>query len=116
MDRRKELKEQYKQMKPDMGIFIIRSNLSNKCHIEGTQNLRAALNGARFKLEAGGYQNRELQKDWKEHGEKNFTIEVLKNLEYDKDETKTDYSDDLAILLMDWEERLAKENLEFYQK
>lgn len=110
MDRKKELKEQYKHMKPDMGIFIIRSNFNDKCYIEGTQNLRATINGTRFKLEAGVHPNRELQKEWKEHGEGSFTIEVLENLEYDKDEAKTDYTDDLALLLMVWEEKLAEKN------
>jgi hypothetical protein len=110
MDRKKELKEQYKQYKPEMGILIIRSNLSTKYYLEGTQNLRASINGNRFKLEAGGHKNRALQKDWLEHGEKTFTIEVLDNLEYDKDESKTDYSDDLELLIMEWEERLGQEN------
>lgn len=116
MDRKKELKEQYKQMKPDMGVFIIRSNFSNKCHIEGSLNLRATLNGFQFKLESGFHPNRELLKEWKEHGKESFSIEVLELLEYNKDEAKTDYSDDLALLLMEWEERLVKENLEFYKK
>lgn len=44
MDRKKELKEQYRQMKPQMGIFIIRSNPSNKCYFESTQNLRGRIN------------------------------------------------------------------------
>jgi hypothetical protein len=116
MDRKKELKEQYKQMKPDMGIFIIRSKFNDKCYIEATQNVRATLNGTHFKLEAGNHPNRELQKEWKEHGKENFIIEVLEKLEYDKDEIKTDYSDDLALLLMEWEEKFAQENLKFYKK
>lgn len=116
VDRKKELKEQYKQMKPDMGIFMIRPNFSNKCYIEGTKNLRGTLNGTGFKLEMGSHTNRELQKEWKEHGKENFTIEVLEQLEYDEDEAKTDYSDDLELLRMDWEEKLAKEGLVFYNK
>lgn len=114
MDRKKELKEQYKQMKPQMGIFIIRSNINNKCHIESTSNLRSTMNGAKFKLEAGNFPNRELQKAWNEQGEANFRIEILENLEYDKDESKTDYADDLALLQMEWEEKLGKECWEFY--
>jgi hypothetical protein len=116
MDRKKELKEQYKQMKPDMGIFIIRSNFGNKCLVEATKNLKAKLNGVKFQLEMGSHLNRELQQDWKENGGEGFIIEVLEQLEYDKDETKTDYSDDLALLLMEWEEKLTRENYQFYRK
>ncbi|ACL19148.1 hypothetical protein DesLBE_2253 [Desulfitobacterium sp. LBE] len=106
MDRKKELKEQYKQMRPDMGIVGVRSGKEAWCYIEGSQNLRAALNGIRFKLEAGFFPCRELMKKWQEQGGENFTFEVLEQLEYDKDETKTDYTDDLVLLLMEWEEKL----------
>ena len=116
MDRKKELREQYKQLKPQMGIFIIRSKVSNKCCIETTKDVKGRINGAKFKLGAGGYPNRELQKDWNDYGEANFTIEILENLEYDKDESKTDYTEDLALLQMIWEEKLAKENIEFYKR
>ncbi len=116
MDRKKELKEQYKRMKPDMGIFMIRSKINNRCHLEVSQNLKGALNSSKFKLEAGNHPNRELQKEWKEQGEKNFTIDILEKLEYDKEESKTDYKDELALLLMIWQEKLVEESLEFYRK
>ncbi len=42
MDKRKELKERYKRMKPDMGgIFMICSKVDNKCYIEATQDLKS---------------------------------------------------------------------------
>ncbi len=116
MDRKKELKEQYKQIKPPMGIFMIRSNADNKCFIEVTPNLKGKINSAKFQLENGSHRNRELQQAWRELGETAFTIEVLENLEYDKDEMKTDYTEDLALLKMMWEEKLAKEGMEFYKR
>lgn len=116
MDRKKELKLQYKQMRPKMGIFMIRPKFNNKCFIEKTQDMRGMINGAKFKLGAGAYINRELQKDWTDHGEANFSIEILEYLEYDKDESKTDYTEELELLKMIWEEKLAKENIEFYKK
>lgn len=116
VDRRKELKEQYKLMKPDMGIFIIRSNNNNKYYIEGTQDLKGTINGTKFRLNFGNFSNRELQKEWKDQGESAFKIMILENLEYDKDESKTDYSEDLALIKMDWEEKLTNEGLVQYKK
>jgi hypothetical protein len=116
MDRKKELKLQYKQMKPQMGIFIIRSKVNNKCFLQTTQDLRGVINGAKARLEGGFHPNRELQKEWNEFGADSFTIEILEELEYSKDEQKTDYSEELAILQMLWEEKLAEENMEFYKK
>ncbi len=115
-DRKKELKLQYKQMRPQMGIFIIRSNFSNKVYIEATQDLKGKINSAKFKLTAGAHPNRELQKDWDNYGAGNFTFKILENHEYEEDESKTDYTGELNLLKMIWEEKLAKENLDFYRK
>jgi len=109
MDRRKEL------IKPDMGIFIIQSNLNNRCYIERTQDLKSSINRTKFTLRFGNHPNEELQKEWKEYGETSFIIEILENLEYDKDELKTDYSEDLTLLQMIWEEKLLQKGLKFYK-
>lgn len=116
MDRKKELKMQYKQMKPPMGVYMIRSKSSNKCFLETTNNFHARFNSVKVKLESNFHPYKELQKDWNELGEEGFTFEILENLEYDKDETKTDYSDELALLQLIWEEKLTQEGLEFYKK
>ena len=116
MDRKRELKEQYKQMRPDMGVLGVRSKQENWYYIEGTQNLRATLNGIRFKLETGFYPSKELLKKWQEQGEEQFIFEVLEQLEYGKDETKTDYSDDLALLVMEWEEKLVNQGFKVVKR
>lgn len=114
MDRRKELKDLYKTMKPDMGIFIIKSNFNNKSFIEGTGDLKGTMNSTKFKLGMGIHPNKELQKQWKEHGESGFTIEILEKLKYDEDETKVDYSQELNILKIIWMDRLSEKGVEFY--
>lgn len=114
--RKKELTDQYKRSKPQMGVFIIRCNGSNKCYIQSTKDLRGMMNGAEVRLAAGMHPNRELQKEWNSLGAANFTIEILETLEYDQDETKTDYSEELALIQVIWEEKLAKEKMEFYKK
>lgn len=114
MDRKRELKEEYKQMKPEMGIFIIRSKTNNKCLIEGTQDLKSRINRYKFQLGAGAHPNGELQNEWKEYGSENFIIEVLENLPYDKDEMKTDYTEDLSLLQMIWTEKITQEGKGFY--
>lgn len=115
-NRKKELKEQYRLMKPEMGIFIIRSKENKECYIEATQNLRAVINSTRAKILNNMHPNLEFQKIWNSIGSENYTIEILENLPYDKDESKTDYSDDLILLEMIWEEKLRVKNLEVYKK
>ena len=114
--RKKELKLQYKLTKPDMGVFVIRSSRSPKCHVQAAGDLRAAVNGARARLGGGLHPFRELQKEWEEYGGESFSFEILESLPYEEDESKTDYSEELALLQMIWEERLTKEGRLFYRK
>lgn len=114
--RRKELMEQYKQMKSAMGIFIVRCKVNNKCYIQTTQDLKGLMNRTQVQLMAGLHKNKELQKEWNDLGSDNFTIEILENLKYDKDETKTDYSEELKVMQFIWEEKLIQQNNEFYNK
>jgi hypothetical protein len=114
MATKKEMKEEYKQMKPDMGVFCIRTAKENRCLIFAVQDLKSRLNRLRFQLELGSYPGKELQEDWKRLGAENFVLEILEELEYSRDETKTDYSEDLEILRLDWEERLSAKGYRFY--
>lgn len=113
MDRKKELKRQYQQMKPQMGVFIIRSQADNQCYLEATKDLRGVMNSTLFKLRAGGHRNQNLQKAWDENDEDNFVIEILENLEYEDDSDK-DYTDDLALLKTLWEEKVIADGLKLY--
>jgi len=116
MDRKKELKMQYKQMKPDMGLIVVRPKSGNKFFLQATQNLKGFMNRIIFQLDTGRHPNRELQKAWQELGKNNFMVEVLEKLEYDEDESKTDYSDELALLELEWREKLLAQGLEPYVK
>lgn len=109
MDRKKELKEQYKQMKSEMGIFAVHTKDGTKYFLETTQNLKGKINSTRFQLQHGSHPNKEMQTEWNKRGETEFVIDILEKLEYDKDDdTKTDYSEELSIMKMLWEEKLKK--------
>lgn len=116
MDRKKELKEQYKQMKTEMGIFIVHNKVNNKYLLIKTQNLHGMINRVRFQLKSGGHPSRELQMEWNELGEENFSFTVLETLDYDKDESKTDYSEELYIMEIMLTENLSNKNMTTYCK
>jgi len=99
-----------------MGIFIIRPKDGGKCYIQSTPDLWGVMNGALARLEGGMHPVKELQKEWSEMGPGHFTIEVLETLAYDDDESKTDYTEELTLLQMIWEERLMGEGMALYQK
>jgi len=115
-NKRKELIEQFKQMKPDMGIFWIRSKGSNKYFLETSPNLKGKINSTTFQLDMGSHPNQELQSEWKKESAGQFDIEILELMKYDKDESKTDYTEELAILKMVWEEKLNDQQLVAFKR
>jgi hypothetical protein len=116
MDRKKELKEQYKQMKTEMGVFIVQNKINNKYLLVTTQNLKGMINRVRFQLNNGGHPNSELQQEWKRFGEDKFDIIILETLDYDKDESKIDYSKELYIMEIMLTEKLSDKNMISYCK
>jgi len=116
MDRKKELKELYKNTRTEMGVFIIKSSTVRKCLVESTGDLKSAINSARFQLDFGCYPNRQLQESWRRDGASAYTIEVFEKLAYDEDGSKTDYSEELNILKMFVREQLAKDGMEFFER
>jgi hypothetical protein len=112
--RKKELKELYKQMKPDMGVLIIRCTANDKCLLVPARNLNGMINRLRFQLEMGSAPYKELQNDWKQYGPESFAFEVLDTLAYSKDEAKTDYSKELDELCSLWKDKLKQENVNLY--
>ena len=112
---KKELKEKYKQIKPEMGVFAYKCLPTGKVYIGAGQNIKADINSITFQLKTGKYPvNKRLEDDWNEYGENAFEITVLEILEYDKENPKTDYKDDLRVLRDIWSEKC--DNFEFIKK
>ena len=102
---KKELKRQYKQSPPPMGVYQIRNLVNNKIFISSGQNLNGKSNSFKFQLSSGLHYNSELQKDYNKYGEENFVFEVLDTLE-PKEDPLYNYAEDLKTLLELWIEKL----------
>lgn len=89
-----------------MGIFRIQSRTSGNCYLYATPDLKSLMNRYRFQLGAGSHPDRALQAEWNERGGGDFDFEVLERLDYDKDESRADYSEDLELLRLIWEDKL----------
>jgi hypothetical protein len=113
-EEKKELQAQYKDMKPEMGIFAVINGSNTRHYLKTSQNLKGAMNSTQFILNHGSHPNQDLQEDWKKAAPGEFRIQILEQIEYDQDELKTDYSEELEILEIIWKEKLEKENIRLY--
>src|SRR3989339_1004204 len=112
---KKELKKQYKQTLPPMGIYQIKNLINGKIFIGNSKNLHGKSNSYKFQLNSGVHVNSELQKDYTKYGEQNFTFEVLDTLE-PKDDPSYKYDDDLKTLEDLWLEKLQPFGVAGYNK
>jgi hypothetical protein len=87
MKTRKQIRDEYKQMKFKIGVFQIRNTVNNKIFVESSTDLVAIWNRIRFQLNAGLHPNAGLQNDWQEFGVGCFVYEILSEIK--QDDTKT---------------------------
>jgi hypothetical protein len=82
-NKRKELQEEYKQIKTYMGVIQIINKANGKLYVDSYPNLKNKWVTLQAQLDMGRFANSQLQKDWKELGSEAFTYEVLEQKEAD---------------------------------
>jgi len=102
---KKELKKQYKQTVPPMGIYRIKNLANGKIFLGSSLNLHGKANSYKFQLKSGLHVNSGLQKDYTIFGEENFVFEIVDTLEPNED-LNYDYRNDLKVFLELWIEKL----------
>ena len=86
MKSQKELKNDFKSARTQMGIFQIRNLVNGKVLIDSSTNLESIWNRNRTELKFGSHRNDLLQNEWKQFGEENFVFEVLAEIKQKEDE------------------------------
>lgn len=105
MDRKAELKQQYKEMKTEAGVYQIKNLVNGKVYIDSTRNLKT-INGKKVQLKFGSFfNNKALQEEWNQYGEEAFAFEVLEVLK-EKDDPYFDIKKELSKLEEKWLETL----------
>ena len=104
MDRKKELKLQYKEIKVEAGVFQIKNNRNGKLFIGSTRNFKT-LNGLKFMLEMNTHNNKQLQDEYNQYGKDAFTFEILEKLKK-KDTPYFNEKEALSELETKWLEEL----------
>ncbi|MBN2427230.1 MAG: DUF2087 domain-containing protein [Deltaproteobacteria bacterium] len=104
-NRRAEIKREYKQNVPEMGIYQLRNKVNGKLYVDSTTNLEGTRSSRLFQLRMGKIVfNREMQKDLNEFGAENFEFSILEVL--GKPSQGIDIERALAKLEMHWLEKL----------
>ncbi|MDL2217466.1 GIY-YIG nuclease family protein [Christensenellaceae bacterium OttesenSCG-928-M15] len=111
--RRKELLEQYKQIKTYFGMIQVKNLMNGKIFIAGYPNLKNKWPSMKAQLNMGRFYNLALQKDWTEYGEIHFEYEVLEEIVI---EENTDRDWELKKLEQKWHDKLMPYGDKGYNK
>ncbi|MBP7274976.1 MAG: GIY-YIG nuclease family protein [Kiritimatiellae bacterium] len=103
---RKQLIREYKETPRPAGVYRVHNTVRGKTFIGSSTNLPGILNRHRFQLEHGSHMDHDLQRDWNELGPEAFEFEVLDTLA-PKKELDYDPTEDLAVLLDLWTDKIA---------
>ena len=84
MDHKKQLKELYKEMPIQAGVFSMTNKQNGKVFVGSFNNLKR-LNGFKFMLKMNTHTNKTLQADYNRFGADSFEIEVVEFLKKKED-------------------------------
>lgn len=108
--RRKELLAQYKQTRPEAGVYRIINTRNNKALLGSTPSLANIRSKLEFAKSTGttGVMDRRLSNDIREFGIDAFELEVLEVLETKPEMTPAQILADVATLEALWREKLGE--------
>ncbi len=106
--RRKDLVAQFKQTRPEAGVYRIINSQNNKSLLGSTPNLASIRNKLEFakSTNLSGVLGHRLRKDVRQFGIDVFSLEVLEVLDTKPEMTPAEIQEDLAILEDLWREKL----------
>ncbi len=97
-ERKKQLLEEYKNRRPEMGIIAFTCVDNKESFLCTSTDTRADFNSICCKLSTSWHPCKRLQALWKQYGESGFTQSVIRVLKYE--DPWADHSEDLEKLLV----------------
>ena len=83
ISRRKQLLEEYKNRRPEMGVFSYKCKITGESFLGTSKDTKSAFNSTNVRLEANQHPNKQLQELWNQYGQAEFEMSVIKVLKYE---------------------------------
>ena len=109
MNARKAAIRDFKEKKPSIGVYAIRSSVSMHVWVGTSRNLEAMKNSCWFQLRNKLHREKSLQEKWDAQGETAFEYEILDRL--DEDVQALNVDDQLKSKKQNWVVRLNAQQL-----
>lgn len=111
-DRRKELRNEYKERKTTGGVIKITNTVNGHYYLSGEINAGRFQNRFEFAQATGSCVLTKLQNEWNQYGGSAFVFEILEEIEMKADQTTKEFKEDLNVLAEMWAEKfISKDRL-----
>ena len=110
MDRRKTLKNEYKQRKIIGGVYRLTNTCNEMYFLSYATDLQAKQNVFNFMVSSGSCFHYKLKNDWQAFGSNVFIFEILETIEKKEEQSQEEFIDDLKMLEQMWSEKLDASN------
>lgn len=98
-ERKRQLLEEYKNRRPEMGIISFRCVATGESFLGISTDTKADFNSIRCRLSTSWYSCKRLQELWDQYGESGFALTVVRVLKYE--DPHADHSEALEKLMAD---------------
>jgi hypothetical protein len=105
MDRKSELKRQYRENPPAAGVFVVTNRANGKVFVGSGHNVQGVLNSQQAQLKWHSHMTRSLQQDFDKFGAEQFEFAVVDTIE-SSTEPGHDLDDELKALEALWLDKL----------
>lgn len=111
-DRKKELKNAYKEREVVGGVCCIRCAGNGRVWIQPTNDIESLRNRFNFAILTKGCPDPTTRPDWEKYGSESFYFSVLETLKKGEDQTDREFADDIETLCELWVEKQNSGELE----
>lgn len=101
---RRDAIRNFKEKKPAIGIYAVRSSVTGHAWVGATRNLEATKNSCWFQLRNRLHRETSLQQEWDTQGESVFQYQVLER--FDEDLHALEVDDQLKVRRSHWASEL----------
>ncbi|HWP51232.1 MAG TPA: GIY-YIG nuclease family protein [Clostridia bacterium] len=111
---KKALKAQYKNRIVVGGVFTVRCAAGDAAWLRSTTDMQGSENRFTFSVSTNSCPEVCMTKAWKQHGASAFSFEIIEAIEKKEEQTDREFSDDVAVLLQMWSEKLLNQTKETF--